>query len=102
MVITYSDQEHAGDGRTRAYAQYRVFEAFLSVASEFRRIDVSIGRDRGPIGNGRVTCTVVAYLRDGHCIEVTAGGDWPYAAIQEAAVRARRRLDETVTSCTRP
>ena len=102
MDITYSDQEHAGDGRTRAYAQYRVFEAFRSVASEVGRIDVSIGRDRGAGISGRVTCTVVAYRRDGHRIEVSADGDWPYAAIQEAAVRARQRLDETVTSCPRP
>ena len=103
MEISYSDQEHAGDGRTRAYAQYRVFEAFRSVASEVRRIDVSIGRARGPADvSGRVACTVVAHLRDGQHIEVTAGGDWPYAAIQDAAVRARQRLDETVTSCPRP
>ena len=99
MDITYSDQERAADGRTRAYAQYRVFEAFRSVASEVRSIDVSIGRDRDAGSNDRITCTVLAYLRDGHRIEVTAGGDWPYAAIQQAAVRARRQLDDKVTSC---
>jgi hypothetical protein len=45
---------------------------------------------------------VVAHLRDGHRIEVTADGDWPYAAIQQAAVLARQRLDEKVATCPRP
>jgi hypothetical protein len=79
MEIHYSDRDRVGDGRARAYAQYRVFEAFRCVASQVRTVDVSIGRDRGAGYPHRVTCTVLAELRDGEQITVTAMGDWPYA-----------------------
>jgi hypothetical protein len=52
MEIRYSDRDYVGDGRTRVYAQYRVFEAFRCVASEIRTVDVSMARHRPP-----VTCT---------------------------------------------
>jgi hypothetical protein len=81
----------------RVYAQSRVFEAFRGVANKVRRIDVSIGRDGRDSQGHRVTCTVLAQLRDGKRIEVTATGDWPYAAIQRAAVQARRQLDASHT-----
>jgi hypothetical protein len=48
-----------------------------------------------------VTCTVRAELGDGERIAVTATGDWPYAAIQQAATQARQQLDGRVTSCAR-
>lgn len=99
MEIRYWDRNHAGDGRTRAYAQYRVFEAFRCAASQIRTVDVSMGRDRRAGYPHRVTCTVLASLHDGEQIEVTATGDWPYAAIQHAAARARQQLDERITSC---
>ena len=99
MEIRYSDTDHAGDGRTRAYAHYRVFEAFRCVASHIRTVDVSMGRDRRASHQHRVTCTVSAALRDGERIEVTATGDWPYAAIQQAATRARQQMDGKLTSC---
>ena len=101
MEIRYSDRDHAGDGRTRAYAHYRVFEAFRCVASQIRTVDVSMGRDRRAGYPHRVTCTVSAALRDGERIEVTATGDWPYAAIQQAATRAREQLDEELTTCAK-
>jgi V8-like Glu-specific endopeptidase len=44
---------------------------------------------------------VSAALRDGERIEVTATGDWPYAAIQQAATRAREQLDGKLTSCAK-
>ena len=102
MEIRYSDRDHAGDGRTRAYAHYRVFEAFRCVASQIRTVDVSIGRDRRAGYPHRVTCTVSALLCDGERIEATATGDWPYAAIQQAATRAREQLDGEVTTCAKP
>ena len=92
--ITYSDHDCTGDGRTKAYAHYRVFEAFRSVASEVPSIEVSIARDRRVGRAHRVTCTVLAQLRNGDHISATATGDWPYAAIQRAAIKARQRLDE--------
>jgi hypothetical protein len=42
---------------------------------------------------------VVAELRDGEQIAVTATGDWPYAAIQRAATQAREQMDGKLTSC---
>jgi hypothetical protein len=33
VEIRYSDRDHIGDARTRAYTHYRVFEAFRSAAS---------------------------------------------------------------------
>ena len=101
MHITYSDHDHTGDGRTKAYAHYRVFEAFRCVASEVQRIDVSLARDRRAGHGHRVTCTVRAQLRTGDQIAATATGDWPYAAIQRAAITARQQLDDKVASCTR-
>ena len=101
MEIHYSDRHRVGDGRARAYAQYRVFEAFRCVASQVRTVDVSIGRDPGTGYPHRVTCTVLAELRDGERITVTAMGDWPYAAIQQAATRARQQLDGRLTSCAK-
>jgi hypothetical protein len=99
VEIHYSDRDYVGDGRTRAYAQYRVFEAFRCVASRIRTVDVSIGRDRRAGHPHRVTCTVRAELRDGDHISVTATGDWPYAAIQQAATQARQQMDGRLTSC---
>ena len=96
MEIHYSDGDHIADGRTRAYAHYRVFEALRSAASQIRTVDVSMGRDRRAGNPHRVTCTVSAALRDGERIEVTATGDWPYAAIQQAATRARQQLDRAL------
>lgn len=101
MEITYSDQDDTGDGRTKAYAHYRVFEAFRSVASEVQRVDVSVGRERRAGHARRVTCTVLAQLLNGDQIAATATGDWPYAAIQRAAVKARQELDDKLASCTR-
>ena len=101
MEIHYSDRDGVGDGRARAYAQYRVFEAFRCVANEIRTVDVSMGRDRRAGHPHRVTCTVLAELRDGEQITVTAMGDWPYAAIQQAATRARQQLDGRITSCAK-
>ena len=101
VEIHYSDRDHIGDGRTRAYAHYRVFEAFRCVASQVRTVDVWMGRDRRAGYPVRVTCTVSAALRDGERIEVTATGDWPYAAIQQAATRARQQLDGTLMSCAK-
>lgn len=101
MHITYADRDHTGDGRTKTYAHYRVFEAFRCVASEVHRIDVSIARDRRAGCAHRVTCTVCAQLRTGDQIAATATGDWPYAAIQRAAIKARQQLDDKVASCTR-
>ncbi len=99
--ITYSDHDHTGDGRTKAYAHYRVFEAFRCVASEVQKIDVSIARDRRAGRPYRVTCTVCAQLRTGNQIAASATGDWPYAAIQRAAIKARQQLDDEGASCTR-
>jgi len=99
VEIDYSDRDHIGDGRTRAYAHYRVFEAFRCVASQIRTVDVLMGRDRRPGHPVRVTCRVTVTLRDGERIEVTATADWPYAAVQQAAKRARERLDEKLRSC---
>ena len=101
MHITYSDHDHTGDGRTKAYAHYRVFEAFRCVASEVKRIDVSLARDRRAGRAHRVTCTVRAQLRAGDQIAATATGDWPYAAIQRAAIKARQQLDDKAASCVR-
>lgn len=101
MEIRYSDREHAGDGRTRAYAHYCVFEAFRCVASQIRTVDVSMGRDRRAGHPQRLTCTVRAGLCDGQEIVVTATGDWPYAAIQQAATRARQQLDGELTTCAK-
>lgn len=61
-----------------------------------------MGRDRRAGYPHRVTCTVSAALRDGERIEVTATGDWPYAAIQQAATRAREQLDAELTTCAKP
>jgi hypothetical protein len=99
VEIHYSDRDHVGDGRTRAYAQYRVFEAFRCVASQVRTVDVAVGRDRRGGYPLRVTCTVHAELRDGEHISATATGDWPYAAIQQAAMQARQQIDGNLTSC---
>jgi hypothetical protein len=99
--IHYSDSDHVGDGRTRAYAHYRVFEAFRCVVSQIRTVDVVIGRDRRAGYPYRVTCTVRAEVADGEQIDVTATGDWPYAAIQQAATRARQQLDGKLTSCAK-
>ena len=99
MEIRYSDGNDTGNGRTRTYAHYCVFEAFRSVASQIRTVDVSMGRDRRAGYPHRVTCTVLAELRDGEQIAVTATGDWPYAAIQRAATQARQQMDGTLTSC---
>lgn len=101
MEIHYSDRDRVGDGRARAYAQYRVFEAFRCVANEIRTVDVSMGRDRRARHPHRVTCTVLAELRDGEQIIATAMGDWPYAAIQQAATRARQQLDGRIRSCAK-
>ena len=100
VEITYSDHDHTGDRRTKTYAHYCVFEAFRCVASEVRRVDVAIASDRRAGRAHRVTCTVLAELRNGDQIAVTAVGDWPYAAIQRAAVQARKQLDGKVESCT--
>lgn len=99
MEIHYSDRDHTGDSRTRAYAHYRVFEAFRCVTSQIRTVDVSMGRDRRAGHPHRVTCRVLAELQDGDQITVTATGDWPYAAIQQAATRARQQLDGRLASC---
>ena len=100
MEIKYSDHGHTGDRRTQTYAHYRVFEAFRSVASEVRKVDVTLARDRRAGQTDRVTCTVLAELHNGDQIAVTAVGDWPYAAIQRAALQARKQLDGKVESCT--
>ena len=102
MEITYLDHDHTGDRRTKAYAHYRVFEAFRCVASEVQRVEVSIARDRRAGRVHRVTCAVLAQLRDGDEIAVTAVGDWPYAAIQLAALKARQELDDKVAFVRRP
>lgn len=99
VEINYSDGDHVGDGRTRAYAHYRVFEEFRSVATHVRTVDVSIARDRRAGYPQRVTCMVVASLHDGAQIAATATGDWPYAAIQRAATQARRHIDRRFTAC---
>jgi hypothetical protein len=99
VEIHYSDRDHIGDGRTRAYAHYRVFEAFRCVASHVRAVTVAVGRDRRGGYPFRVTCTVRADLRDGAQIAVIATGDWPYAAIQQAATQARHQMDGKFTSC---
>ena len=101
MEIRYSDGDHVGDRRTRAYAHYRVFDALRGVACQIRTVDVSLARDRRAGDPHRVTCTVRAELRDGEQIAVTAIGDWPYAAIQRAATEARQRVDGRVTSCAK-
>ena len=101
MEITYADHDHTGDRRTKAYAHYRVFEAFRSVASEVHRVEVTIARDRRAGRAHRVTCAIRARLRNGGRIAVTAIGGWPYAAIQLAALKARQQLDDRVPSCTR-
>ena len=46
-----------------------------------------------------MTCTVLAELKNGAQINVTAAGDWPYAAIQGAATQARQQMDGRLTSC---
>ena len=99
MDIRYSDEDHIGDGRTRNYAHYRVFEAFRCVASQIPTVDVSMRRDRRAGFPHRVLCTVSAALRDGKRIEATATGEWPYAAIQHAAARARQQLDGKSAAC---
>ena len=96
VEITYSDHDRTGDQRTKTYAHYRVFEAFRSVASKVQRVDVTTALDCQAGRAHRVTCTVVAQLRNGDQIAVTAVGDWPYAAIQRAAVQAREQLDGKV------
>ena len=99
MEIHYSDRDHVGDGRTRAYAHYRVFEAFRCVANHVRTVDVAVRRDRRGGYPLRVTCMVRAELRDGEHISAMATGDWPYAAIQQAATQARQQMDGKLTSC---
>ena len=99
MEIHYSDREHVGDGRTRVYAHYRVFEAFRCVANQVRTVDVAVGRDRRGGYPIRATCTVRAELRDGAHVSATATGDWPYAAIQQAATQARQQIDGKLMSC---
>jgi hypothetical protein len=99
VEIHYSDKDGVGDSRTRAYAHYRVFEAFRPVASYIRTVDIVIARDRRAGYPHRVTCTVLAELSDGAQIDVTAPGDWPYAAIQRAATQARQQMDGRLTSC---
>jgi hypothetical protein len=102
VEIHYSDKDHVGDGRTRAYAHYRVFEAFRCVASQVRTVNVALGRDRRAGDALRVRCTVRAELEDAEPIAVTATGDWPYAAIQQAATQARQQLDGKLMSCANP
>jgi hypothetical protein len=99
VEIRYSDNDGVGDSRTRTYAHYRVFEAFRSVASHIRTVNVLMARDRRAGYPHRVTCTVLAELSDGAQIAVTATGDWPYAAIQRAAAQARQQMDARLTSC---
>jgi hypothetical protein len=77
-----------------------VFEAFRCVASQIRTVDVALWRDRRDSHPHRVTCTVRAELESGRPIAVTATGDWPYAAIQQAATQARQQLDGTLTPCS--
>ena len=99
MEIRYLDTDHIGDERTRAYVHYRVFEAFRSVSGQIRTVDVSIGRDRRAGYPHRVICSVLAELHGGEQVAVTATGDWPYAAIQRAAVTARQHVDGRLSSC---
>jgi hypothetical protein len=100
VEIAYSDIDHIGDTRTRVYARFRVFQALRCAVGQIRTVNVSMRRDRRAGHPYRVTCTVTMVLRDGERIEVTAAGDWPYTAIQQAATRARRELDGKVTRCS--
>jgi len=64
-------------------------------------VEVTMARDPRRARAHGATCTVLVELRDGDQIAVTAVGDWPYAAIQRAAVKARRQLDSKAAACTR-
>jgi hypothetical protein len=99
VEITYSDPDCTSDGRTKTYAHYRVFEAFRCVAGDVQRVDVSMARERRAGSGHKVTCTVRAELRNGGRVAATATGDWPYAAIQRAAIQARQKLDSNVEPC---
>ena len=76
-----------------------MFEAFRSVASQIRTVDVSIGRNRRADHQHRVMCPVLAELRDGTPIAQRPHVTGRTPAIQRVATQARQQMDGSLTSC---
>jgi ribosome-associated translation inhibitor RaiA len=89
--ITVSGTTGAVDSRTRAYVEYRVFDALRLIERGIRSIDVSL-TDQSAGAPEQVRCTIVLILNTGERIEATAGAEWPYAAIDRAVREASRRV----------
>jgi ribosome-associated translation inhibitor RaiA len=91
MHISVRGSKGAVDSRTRAYVEYRVFDALRSVEREIRQVDVALSGETMDIPRV-VACTVVLDVASGEQIEATATADWPYAAIDRAVDDAWRQL----------
>lgn len=89
MHVTLTGEHGTTDGRTRAYVDYRVFEAFRSVVREIRSVTVSLTSTPRTDEIG-VTCTVRITFADGRSVVTTGAARWPYAAIDLALENASR------------
>ena len=91
MHISVNGPRGAVDSRTRAYVEYRVFDALRSVEREIRQVDVALSGQTMDVPRV-VACTVILDFASGEQIEATATADWPYAAIDRAVKDAWRQL----------
>jgi ribosome-associated translation inhibitor RaiA len=81
----------AVDNRTRAYVEYRVFDALRSVEREISSVHVSLSEES--MERPRVvTCTVSLEFTTGERTTASATADWPYAAVDRAIREASRHV----------
>lgn len=85
----------------RMYAEYRLFAALSPAASAVARVSLVLHRHTGRRFGG-VVCTVTVESTDGRVTLVRAAGNHPYAAINRAVERIRRRFETCGSRSCRP
>jgi ribosome-associated translation inhibitor RaiA len=92
MQVTIRGDIGRVDNRTRAYAEYRVFEALRRFARCVQRVEIAMQSTSPSSNSGRTECTVTIRMITGEVATAEGVAAWPYAAIDRAVGRAAEQL----------
>jgi ribosome-associated translation inhibitor RaiA len=92
MQITIRGDIGGVDNRTRAYAEYRVFEALRRFGRRIQHVEIELRSTSPSSGSNRTAGTVTIRMMTGEVATAEAVADWPYAAIDRAVGRAAEQL----------
>jgi ribosome-associated translation inhibitor RaiA len=97
MQITIRGDIGGVDNRTRAYAEYRVFEALRRFDRRIQRVEIELRSISPSSSSSQTTCTVTIRMVTGEVATAEAVADWPYAAIDRAVGGAAEHLGASPT-----